>query len=578
MQEINISSVKFRNFMSFGNTWNEISFDGSLSTFVSGLNMDTDSANGSGKTSFYQSIVYGLYNKSITNISLQRLINSTNSVKNTLMEVIVNFTKAEYQYQVHRKRGSENTVILYRDGIDITPDSIYEADALIEQILGISFEIFSKVVVFSGSAVPFLDLPIAQQRSQIEELFNITILTEKAVKLKKDIQATEGDIKVEEALLKEKSNNLVAYKNRLSFAEQKVIGWEESKEVMIATLQKEIDSVANIDFEKEQLLFDKNAELLQQLAELNKQLSTLKKDSNTKQQYVNKYSKELEHLKGDECPYCNQKYKAVDGKIEDLEEYLLKTAGEIEEYQTLITIVSENVSLISDELNTVQSQIQYTDLPSLLKTKNNLDLLNVKLLTLISSENPHFDAFEQVEQENILEVDYQRLDELKLLKDHQVFLLKLLTDKNSFVRRRIINETIPFLNSRLNYYTIELGLPHIVRFDDNMACSVEEFGRELDFGNLSGGEKKRVNLSMSLAFRDVLHHLHAKINILLVDEIDAALCPTGVDAVVRLLKRKTIDDKLNTWVIMHRDNVQGKFDRNLTVTKQGGFSWFEFTY
>ena len=122
------------------------------------------------------------------------------------------------------------------------------------------------------------------------------------------------------------------------------------------------------------------------------------------------------------------------------------------------------------------------------------------------------------------------------------------------------------------YYTKDFGLPHVVKFDDDMTCSVAEYGRELDYGNLSSGEKKRVNLSLSLAFRDVLHHLHAKVNCLFIDEIDASLDGPGVEAVFKVLKQKTRDDSLVTWIISHRPEAVGRFDRQMIVRKENGFS------
>jgi DNA repair exonuclease SbcCD ATPase subunit len=195
-----------------------------------------------------------------------------------------------------------------------------------------------------------------------------------------------------------------------------------------------------------------------------------------------------------------------------------------------------------------------------------------KISELEAQENPHIEALEALKKTATSEVEYDQLNALKKELDHQQFLLKLLTDKNSFIRRRIINQTIPFLNGRLNSYTKEFGLQHIVKFDDDMSCTVAEYGRELDFGNLSSGEKKRVNLSMSLAFRDVLHHLHSKVNCLFIDEIDASLDNSGVEAVFKLLKTKTRDDGLGLWIISHRPEAVGRFDRNITIRKENGFS------
>jgi DNA repair exonuclease SbcCD ATPase subunit len=569
--------LKFRNFLSFGNLWTEIDFTDTFSTFIQGENLDTGSANGAGKTSIFQALIYALYNKSISGISLPRLVNSTNAGKNsTQMDVVLEFSKAGNIYRIHRRRGIETTIIFEENDLDITPDSVSETDSLIEDIIGISYELFSKIIVFAGSDVPFLDLPISHQRQHIEELFNITILTEKANKLKKVIQSTETDIKVEGAIIREKQNNIDSYKKRLNFAEQKVINWEDDRDKTKARLEKQIESVRDIDFEKEKKLFDERKQLKDALSNVDRDLTPLykfKKDAEKKQK---ENIHELEHLEGGNCPYCHQKLGGKDERIEELKQEIKLIELEIEDFNSEIKELETQLSELKSSVNEKEKEITYEDLPSLLKIKNDVEHMLEKIKDLAHAENPHFEAFEQVEQEEVADIDYQKIDELKSLKEHQSFLLKLLIDKNSFIRRKIINKTIPFLNSRLNYYSIELGLPHTVKFDDNISCSVSEYGRELDFGNLSGGEKKRVNLAMSLAFRDVLFHLHAKVNILLVDEIDASLCNTGVENVIQLIKKKTIEDNLSTWVIMHRAEVEGRFDRCLVVQKKGGFSSIEF--
>jgi DNA repair exonuclease SbcCD ATPase subunit len=112
----------------------------------------------------------------------------------------------------------------------------------------------------------------------------------------------------------------------------------------------------------------------------------------------------------------------------------------------------------------------------------------------------------------------------------------------------------------------------VVKFDADMSCTVAEFGRELDFGNLSAGEKKRVNTAMALAFRDVLHHLHAKTNLLMIDELDGALDQQGIDSIIRILKEKSRDEDLSVFVISHHPSIQGRLDRNLKIVKENGFS------
>ena len=159
------------------------------------------------------------------------------------------------------------------------------------------------------------------------------------------------------------------------------------------------------------------------------------------------------------------------------------------------------------------------------------------------------------------------------LQEHQLFLIKLLMDKNSFIRKNIIGKTIPFLNKRIGYYTEKLNLPHLAMFQPDMSCQITQYSRELDHGNLSNGEKKRLNLSLCLAFRDVLSYLHDRVNLLLTDEIDGgSLDSNCLDSLIQLLKKKSWDDQLGIFIISHRPEFDGRCDRTLTVRKERGFS------
>src|SRR5574343_90476 len=173
---IRFGELTIRNFMSFGNA--PITFD--LSTpgtvLVEGRNLDRGGSNGSGKTSIINALTYALFNKPFDNISLNRLINTTNASKTTMMEVTLSFTKGTDEYLIKRTRGAEFVTTIFRNGVDVTPGKgVTETDAFIQGIIGISYELFTRTVIFSGNTQAFLDLPIAQQRGLIEELFNITM-------------------------------------------------------------------------------------------------------------------------------------------------------------------------------------------------------------------------------------------------------------------------------------------------------------------------------------------------------------------------------------------------------------------
>jgi DNA repair exonuclease SbcCD ATPase subunit len=524
-------------------------------------------------TTIINAICYALYNKPFDNISLQRLINSTNATKNTLMEVRLSFEKGGVEYEIYRARGEEYRIEIKQDGTDITPGKgVTECDALIEEIIGISYELFTKTVIFSGNSPAFLQLPIAQQRQQIEELFNITMLSEKAKLLKEHIRQTESDIKVAEAVCAQQQVAIDLHNKHVNEAKLRVSRWRAQTEAEIASIEQTLKTLSTVDFDAEKLRHEERSRLQQEGAYLAAKLAPKKKDLQQLSRDLEKLMGEEAHLKDARCPYCSQSYPDAQTKLVTVLDSIDQKGGLLLSLQTEVEALESQAAEKKRKLVEIEGAIQHHDLADLLKARENVAALKSKLEQLKLAVNPHEEALRELEAEKVEAVDTKKVDDLRRRLDHQNFLLKLLTDKNSFLRRRIINQTIPFLNGRLNHYTRTLGLPHVVKFDADMSCTVSEFGRELDFGNLSAGEKKRVNTAMALAFRDVLHHLHAKTNLLLIDELDGALDQNGIDSVIRILKEKSREEDLSIFVISHHPSIQGRLDRNLRIVKEQGFS------
>jgi DNA repair exonuclease SbcCD ATPase subunit len=163
-----------------------------------------------------------------------------------------------------------------------------------------------------------------------------------------------------------------------------------------------------------------------------------------------------------------------------------------------------------------------------------------------------------------------------VLRDHQDFLFKLLTSKDSFIRRKIINQNLSYLNARLEHYLDLSGLPHKVKFQSDLSVEIREHGRDLDFDNLSRGERTRLILSLSWSFRDVYESLNTAINLLFIDElIDNGLDPAGVESSLAVLKQMTRESGRNVFLISHKDELVGRVGSVLKVVKEGGFTAFE---
>jgi DNA repair exonuclease SbcCD ATPase subunit len=187
--------------------------------------------------------------------------------------------------------------------------------------------------------------------------------------------------------------------------------------------------------------------------------------------------------------------------------------------------------------------------------------------------DPYTDQISDMEHQALQTVTYDHLNHLTRVQDHQEFLLKLLTSKDSFVRKKIIDQNLSYLNARLTWYLDRIGLPHTVKFQNDLSVSIEELGRELDFDNLSRGERNRLILSMSWAFRDVWESLYSPINILFIDEmIDSGLDTQGVENALALLKKMTRERNKSVWLVSHRDELAGRVENILRVVKENGFT------
>lgn len=569
---LRFKELQMRNFLSYGNQTTVVDLTYSGSTLILGENLDTGGNNGCGKTSTINALCYALYNKPLDNISLQRLINTTNSTKNTLMEVRLTFDKGADEFEIYRCRGETTNIQILMNGEDITLDSVIENDRLVAEIVGISYDLFTKVVIFSGNSQPFLMMPVSQQRQQIEELFNITLLTEKAQKLKEIIKNTENDINIQSAIIKEQEAQRTLLETQVREAEGRVARWETDTQKQIRQLEDQLEMISSVDMQQERELHEIIETLDRETSKTAAQHAALTKDRTAVEAEVKKLAGEIAHLVDDKCPYCLQQYAGAGDKLTEKQNYLAQRQSKLDEIVTSIEFLQNGLDDLRADLAAARAEVKFKTLADAVKAETNAASAQERIESLKTAKNPHIEALNSLKSTTTVQIKYEDLDVLKRDLEHQQFLVKLLTDKNSFIRRSIINKTVPFLNARLNENTKQLGLPHVVKFDDDMGCTVSEYGRELDYGNLSSGEKKRVNLAMSLAFRDVLHHLHCRVNCLFIDEIDASLDGSGVEAVFKLLKNKCRDGEIGTWIISHRPEAIGRFDRTQIIRKENGFS------
>lgn len=627
---IKFLTIRFKNFMSFGNQWTEVDLSEHGTTFIIGENLDEGGSSGAGKSTLINAISYCLYDKIPSGISKDRLLNLTNEKKNTSMEVCLTFMADDITYTIRRWRGAQTGVqlLVTKDDVttDVTPASVNRGDnsfnAKVEELVGFSYTLFTQVILFNGNAMPFLDLPVGTQRCVIEELFRITLLSRKAVALKRLISDTDKAIDMQKLLIQQQERQNETYRRHLKEANDRVERWNQARATELAQLEASLDAYKSVDFSAEEAIHTdlsviresitamqgsireltaKRSVSLATAPELIQRNSVDHSISLIKKQ-ITDLQNELAHLNDAKCPYCHQVFQDTDAKINEVSAKISENTANLaaaeadrhrltaiittfnEERDQQVAQIDQEIALIKQKLSeaettltSITSEMVFPDMGVLIATNHEINNIHQRLMAMTGEINPHVEAYQALVAEGEVAVDRQSLDDMIKLQEHQQFLHKLLTDKNSFIRKNILAKTIPFLNKRIAFYTEKLLLPHVVTFQSDMSCAIAQYGRKLDHGNLSNGEKKRLNMSLSLAFRDVLTYLHSHVNVMFTDEIDGgSLDANSVDSLIGLLKQKAWDDTVSIFVISHRPEFEGRCDRNVIVRKERGFSTLIF--
>lgn len=579
-----LKNITVKNFLSVGNQTQAVDFDKDQLTLVLGENLDlggddSGSRNGTGKTTIVNALSYSLYGQALTNIKKENLINKTNGKG---MLVTVEFEKNNNLYRIERGR-KPNVMRLFvndtqqkssNDDDESQGDS-RETQKYIDNLLEMSHTMFKHLVALNTYTEPFLSMRAADQREVIEQLLGITILSEKAEKLKVSIKIIKDQIQAETFKIEGIKTANENVQKSIDSLQIKSNAWENKKDKDLESLGRAILQLESVDIDAElasHLALKNWEELDTRIRALNKQKATLESAVIQAQKTRDRYSKELDSLENKTCPSCDQQLH--DHKHEEMttvaEQHLLEAQTYFDKVCNDLEKVLQDIG--SGDIPRKPSTFYETEAEAL-GHKNNLASLEKDLTSKINDLNPYDEQINELKKTAIQEITWDNVNEYVKLKDHQEFLLKLLTNKDSFIRKKIIDQNLSYLNKRLGYYIDKLGLPHKVVFLNDLNVEITQLGQDLDFDNLSRGERNRLILSLSFAFRDVWENLYQSINLLFIDElIDAGMDAAGVEAGLAVLKKMARERNKNIYLISHKDELVGRVNNVLRVTKESGFT------
>jgi len=559
-------TIRWKNFLSTGNSFTEISFVDSPSHLIVG-------SNGAGKSTMLDALCFGLFNKPFRKINKPQLVNSINGGE-TVVEI--EFKIGSVFYKVVRGI-KPNVFEIYRNNSLIDQDAANKdyQKYLEQSILKFNFKSFTQVVILGSSTfVPFMQLPAAHRREVIEDLLDIQIFSKMNVLLKdriKDIKESKVKCEHEFELKETKVNHQRAHIDSL----------EKVNDDMIVRLQKNFseneDRLVEIenDIKTKQEWITILASDAEKLQEAQRKHDTLRDMRAKIQQNLDKAKKNIDFYNThSKCPTCNQqmdedhKQQSLDKSRTNRDKFadgLTKITEQINsEYATVTDIRKkcEQITQQQHEINTLHSESA-----RLLKK-------NQSIIEEVNKEIP--DIGEQKEKLSTYKDELRETQETcaQVNKDFDDMKVVSALLKDGGIKSKIISKFVPVINQRINKYLQSMDFFVNFTLDEEFNEVIKSrFRDEFSYASFSEGEKQKIDLSLLFTWRDIAKMKNsASTNLLILDEVfDSSLDSSATEELLKILRG--LDNRTNLFVISHKgEMLLDKFETTLRFEKVNDFS------
>ena len=551
--------IRFKNFLSYGNTWTEINLNDAKDTLIVG-------ENGAGKSTFLDALSYGLYMKPFRKINNPQLVNSINKKH---LAVEVEFRVGSNTFKVCRGHAPRYFEV-WQNGVMLNQDShTKDYQRILEQsILKMSYKSFTQIVVLgSRNFTPFMQLSTADRRVVIEDLLDIQIFSTMASLLKDRVSENKN-------LLQKLDYDIHLLEEKILHIDKYIEKQREAKNEDAADIQNVIKTKTN-DLETLQNACMKLQHQVNELLQEVKDEEIVRKRSDKYLQLEKQITDKVRTLKkkksfyetNDHCPTCEQdidnefKSKEIekhDGSITESTEGLTRLESELTELSA--TLVSYRRT--NQEIATLQGQI------------STADAKGVGIREFIKELEGHAAEIKDNSQEDA-QANNEQAELQEELEGNQVVLNTATTLlRDTGIKARIIKQYVPVMNKLINKYLAAMEFFVDFNLDDNFKETIRSRHRdEFSYASFSEGEKMRIDLALLFTWRAIAKLKNsASTNLLIMDEIfDSSLDAGGTDEFLKIIKELTSDT--NIIIISHKtDQLLDKFTNVIRFEKTKNFS------
>jgi DNA repair exonuclease SbcCD ATPase subunit len=561
-------TLKWKNFLSTGNTFTEFNLNGAKTNLIVG-------ANGAGKSTILDALTFSLFGKPFRKINKPMLMNSINGSD---LVTEIEFESGKNQFKI--VRGIKPGLFeIWQNGalLDQSSSTTDYQKYLEQNILKMNYKSFTQIVVLGSSTfVPFMRLPVASRREIIEDILDIQIFSIMNLNLKEKIKTSGDELKEKDYeidLLEEKITMQKNFIVNLELQNKNDIEEKNTKVIHLTQVVKEVND------KLEELNQNRNA-VGDEIKEFSNATTKLKKLGNLRgkiQQKFSSHRKEHEFFtENTTCPTCTQHISEDlrDTKVSEILNSIKELKQGMEEMEVAISLEEERetkFTKLSQEWNSLFNDIQIQQFQISSYQSQIQDLQ--KEITNLQNNNAN-----RNEEDSKLSTLQTKLDEAKnqltTIKEEQECLrAAAMLLKDNGIKTRIIKRYLPVMNDLINKYLQNMDFYVNFTLDENFEETIKSRYRDsFSYESFSEGEKARIDIALLLTWRAVAKLKNSvDTNLLILDEIfDGSLDTNGSSELGWILKN--FDDNTNVFVISHRENMEDKFDKTWKCEKIKNFS------
>lgn len=600
---IEIKSVEFRNFLSYGDDPTIIEFTDLGPCLITGSvvgERDEDGAerkgrsNGAGKSTIVNAIVWCIFGRTMHSASPgDKVINwfagkdATVRVVMKNGDVITRTRRTDGHTDLHYvKDGNE------KNSVSNTLSTTVNQQAQLSKDFKLDWEVFAGSAFFTQYGKPWLEMADNTRKNAIERLLHIDRFTLYGEMAKKKVSRITGELDVLRTKIEAISSNMSDLADQINNSETNRANFEAARKVdydkyieEAAEFERRRDQVVKPDLEKLRAQWEIISKAETKIKGMRDELNAMDRKVSSAQGEIDFTKRRIKVWKDKEGKACSECERPIDGgfvlqKAAPFQELLATNQAAIDDLTAKRDKLSEEIEAVTRKVTERKPKQTLVEAKSIIDRWDQLERSRVDRINqannILKRANPYAQTMDDA-SERLMKYEedkkrlYKQTDQLNVLSKHYYYIQKAYSDRTK-IKSNVLADHVPFVNERLRHYLDVFGLDIHIELTPALGIKSNLWGYEFE----SGGERKRTDVALMFAMFDLHESIYGRqCNVLVLDEVDGRMDEDGVNGLIDIVKNDMAGRAEAVLIISHKDGMRDVFPREISVTRKDRISVIE---